>query len=483
MANLEIEDIKRRSVTGVLALTSRTGLLQIISFIGTFLLTIFLSPEVYGVFFIVSAIVAFLNYFSDIGLAAALVQKDKITEKDYQTTFVIQQGLVIFLSLVVLFFSQRIAVFYNLSSEGLTLLRALVLAFFLSSLKTIPSVILERKLDFNKLVIPQIFEVLAFYILAVTLAWKGWGINSFSVAVLARGVVGLVSIYIIQPWIPSFALKKSSAKKLLSFGVPFQLNSVISLVKDDLFTLFLGKILPFAEVGYIGWGKKWAEVPLRLIMDSVVKVIFPAYSRLKKYPQKLSYAIDKSLYFLTLFIFPMAMGLLLIMGPFVDLFPKYGKWQPALLSFYFFVVSSVMAGISNLFTNTLNALGKIKTTLKLMIMWTILTWVISPVLIRFVGFNGMAIAHTAISATFVFVLLIAKKHAKFNFIDSLQVPLIATLIMGLAGFFIRGYFIKSLFSLFIFVSINIVVYLLVLFTLFKESTIREIGQIKTILIR
>ena len=38
-------------------------------------LTIFLTPAVFGLFYVVSAIVAFLGYFSDVGRSAALIQK------------------------------------------------------------------------------------------------------------------------------------------------------------------------------------------------------------------------------------------------------------------------------------------------------------------------------------------------------------------------------------------------------------------------
>src|SRR3990172_3757783 len=102
-AALDVAEIKRRSVKGVAALISRTFAVQVISFVATFALTVFLDPSVYGVFFLVSAVVNFLAYFSDIGLAAALVQKKaKITDQDLATTFTVQQFIVVFL-LAVLF--------------------------------------------------------------------------------------------------------------------------------------------------------------------------------------------------------------------------------------------------------------------------------------------------------------------------------------------------------------------------------------------
>jgi len=48
----------------------------------TFILTVLISPDIFGVFYVVSAVIRhFLGYFSDVGLAAALIQKkEELTE-------------------------------------------------------------------------------------------------------------------------------------------------------------------------------------------------------------------------------------------------------------------------------------------------------------------------------------------------------------------------------------------------------------------
>lgn len=432
MGEIDIELIKRRSVVGVVALTARTFFLQIIAFGATFLLTLFLSPDIFGVFYVVSAIISFLGYFSDIGLAAALVQKkEDVTREDLGTTFVIQQGLVVTMVGVSLIFSQVIADFYRLDASGVWLFRALAISFFLSSLKTIPSVLLERKLAFDRLVIPQIIETLGFYLVAVYLAWRGQGITSFTWAVLVRGILGLIAMYIVEPWMPVISINKESAKKLMRFGLPFQLNSFLALLKDDLLTVFLGRVLPFAQVGYIGWAKKWAEVPLRLIMDSVVRVTFPAYSRLQHDSTLLVKAIDKTLFGLSALILPISAGLLFFVHPMVELIPKYSKWEPALVSFYIFVFSSALAALSTPLMNALNAVGRIRTTLKFMIGWTISTWLFTVIFMQFFGYNGVSLALLVVGGSLYFVIKVAKHIADFSFVQNVRGPVIAATVQGM----------------------------------------------------
>ena len=435
MNEQDLAAIKKKSFSGIVALTSRTFLLQVIAFGATFLLTIFLTPATFGIFYVVSAIISFMAYFSDIGLAAALIQKkDELTQKDLTTTFTIQQVLVGILVVLSLIASSAVARFYQLDDSGVWLLRALIVSFFLSSLKTIPSILLERKLDFQKLIIPQVAETVGFYAVAVILAWYGWGVSSFTWAVLVRGFVGLILMYAISPWRISIGFSWEVAKKLLRFGVPFQMNSFLALVKDDLLTVFLGKVLPFSQVGYIGWAKKWAEVPLRLVMDSVVRVTFPTFSRIQESKETLSRAIEKTLFGLSLVIFPISVGLLFFVRPLILIVPRYEKWEPALLSFYLFTIASAIASLSTPLTNALNAIGKIKTTLSLMVLWTISTWMLTVLFIYYFGFDGVAMALLVITATLWLVVRLVQRIAPFSFWRSVQAPLLGAFIQGVAYF-------------------------------------------------
>ncbi len=437
--DIDIALIKKRSLTGVVALTSRTFILQIISFAATFLLTIFLSPQIFGVFYVVSAIINFLGYFADIGLAAALIQKkEELTHEDLATTFTIQQILVGTAVVLAFIFSGPLADFYRLDTAGLWLLRSLIVSFFLSSLTTIPSILLERKLAFDKLIIPQILQTLGFYGVAVVLAWLGWGIASFTWGVLVRAIIGVIAMYIVSPWHISFHLSGGVARRLLKFGVPFQLNGFIALLKDDLLTVFLGKALPFAEVGYIGWAKKWAEVPLRLIMDSVIRVTFPAYSRLQESKEHLRAAIEKTLLGLSTAIFPISVGLLFFVHPLIDIIPKYAKWEPAMTAFYLLTVSSLFAGLTTPLTNALNAIGKIKVTLGLMVMWTALTWAFTVLFIRMYGFNGVPMALLAVSTTIVVVVNLVKRYVEFSFWKNVIWAFIGAVFQGLWYLFVLG---------------------------------------------
>lgn len=479
MEEVDIALITKRSIRGIFALTSRTFTIQIISFISNFLLTIFLTPAIFGVYFVVSAGIAFLSYFSDIGLAAALIQKrEKITDDDLKTTFTIQQILVVGVVLVALILSRAVGSFYHLNENGILLFQALAFSFFLSSLKTIPSIILERNLHFEKLVIPQIIETLAFSVLAVFFAMKGFGVTSFTIAVLGRGISGLIAIYIIAPWRVRFGISKESAKKLLSFGVPFQLNSFLALIKDDLLIAYIGKILPLTEVGYIGFAQKWALTPLRLIMDNIIRITFPSFSRLQDQKETLSKALEKSIFVASFIIFPSLVFLVILSPYFVHLIPKYGKWEPALFSLGFFSINAGLSSVSTPLTNALNATGRIKITLYLMVFWTVLTWILTPVLISALGFNGFSIASAIVSASVVFVVLLVRRYINFNIVNAIWVPGVSTFCTGIFLYFLSPMTIRNFPTLIFMVVASLMVYFLVSFGFARRQIISDVRLIR-----
>jgi O-antigen/teichoic acid export membrane protein len=437
---IDLAQVSKRSVSGVLSLTSRTLLVQITTFLATLALTVFLSPEIYGVFFLVSSVVNFLTYFSDIGLAAALIQKkSKILREDLTTTFVVQQALVISLLLILKIAAPTISSFYSISQDGVYLLYALGASLFLSSLKTIPSVLLERNLQFNKLIIPQIAETLVFNLVAVYLAWKGWGITSFTYAVLARGVTGLVLMYLISPWRPGFTVKRNSLKVLLKFGLPYQANTFIAVLKDDGMTIFLGKIIGSAGLGYIGWASRWANMPLRMFMDNVSKVAFPAFSRLQDKKESLKRAVELNIKYLSLAVFPIFVAMGLLAGPLLAIIPKYTKWLPALIPLYLYLYNAGWATVSTSLTNALNAVGKIHVTFKLMLMWASLTWGLMPFLAIKYGYLGVAYAAGLIATSSLVAIMVAKRHISFSLVSSLKSPLLSSLGLAIYLILVRSF--------------------------------------------
>lgn len=465
-------DLKKRAFLGVGALVIRSLLMQPVSFLGFFFLSVFLQRWELGVFWAVSEVIGLLGYFSDVGLAAALIQKkEKPEKKEIRATFTIQQILVLGLIGLALALTPFLEKRFGFGSEGRLLFYSLLFGFFAASLKTIPSVKLERKLKFEKLALVDLIEQIVFTGLAVFLAWKGWGIKSWVGAVLARSAVGLVLIYSFSPWPIGLSFDFKTLKGLISFGIPFQINSLLAVVKDRLVNIFLWGIVASEGIGVLGWGQRWAQLPLRFLMDPVIRVTFPAYSRLQKEKERMKNALERSVFFVNLFIFPILAGMGLAMPKVVNIFPQYQKWLVGLIPFYWYLANFAFGTATTPLVNAFNAVGKIKVSLKLMVFWTVLTWLLVPGLAKFRGVNGAAFGLFLVSASSFLAWWLAKKEFQISLKKTILLPLFLASIMALVLLAVNNFLPQTFLGLALFILIGVLIYLILLFLFVKKELV------------
>lgn len=470
------KNIKKNSLISLISLFFQSGYAAILGLVANFILTIVLTPSIYGIYILTLAIIPFLNFFSDIGLGAALVQKKNVDENDIKTTFTIQQLMVLTVLSLAFLLTPFIRNFYNLPQEATYLYWAVLFSFFLSSLKTIPSIKLERTIQFQKIVLVQIVESTVFYISVSIFAILNFGLATFTISILLRSIVGTTLMYTLSFWVPKIGISKSSIKSLLNFGVPFQLNVFLALLKDDLILFYLGKVVGMEGLAYLGWAKRWAEAPIRIVMDNISKIMFPVFSRIQDDKARIGALIEKILHFQTLLLAPVFTGAILLMDQVIVLIPKYTKWGEAVPLFYIFAVSAFLSSYSTPFTNLFNAVGKIKTTLYFMIYWTIMSWISIPLFTNIFGLYGFPISLTILSLSFIIIVPIARKIVEFNFISNIVKPIIISLIMGTIVYF-SNIFEINIYTFSGSIVLGTTCYVVLLYLIFRINLFTEVKSI------
>ncbi len=478
MEELDINTISKRSIHGIFALASRSLFLQLINFAAFIIISSILSARDLGVYTAVIAIQRLLSFFTDFGLGAALIQKkEDLRREDLVTTFTIQAGITLAIFLGVLIFRDNIAAFFKLNPKGERLLLVLVFTIFLSSFKTIPSILLERHIKFSRLVLPQIAESLIFNVVLIFLVLKGYGIDGYAWGFLISSLVGIPLYYLISPWKPGLGVDRVSLSTL-KFGAQFQAKNILATIKDDFLTVILVKFLTFVEIGYIGFAQRMAFFIYRYIVDSVTKVTFSSYSRMQDQKEFLKVAIEKSLFFISLIIFPLLTGLIIVSPYIINFFPKWhNKWEPAIFSLIFFLLNAIVSSLSAVLVNVLDASGRVKTTLKLMVVWTILTWTITPILIYFMGYNGVALASFLVTLTIFITIYIVKRVVSFTFFGSIYKAAISTSIMAVVTYSLAILFAKDMLSLVFVIILGGLTYLLSISLLARKEIVEDIRKI------
>jgi len=456
-----LDSLKSKAIRAVFTLTFRRLILKLIDTFGIITLARLLSQESFGVFGIISFVVfTFLSFFSDVGFGAALIQKEEVSDDDLRTTFTIQQALVTLILLAAWIVAPWVGRFYNLGNSGAWLVRILSLSLFLTSFKTIPSIMLERRLRFELLIIPEIIETVSYNAIAVYMAMHGYVVWSLVIAVIARTVLGAIALNVIAPWKIGWQLNKKSARELLHFGVPFQLNSVLALIKDNITPTIIAVWYGPSAVGFVNVAQNISSRPME-ISTIVSRITFPTYSRIQGDKERLKRWIEKSIHLMSVVYFPAIIGLIVTARPILEFLyaNKSDKWLPALPTLLWFLVAAIPVVITTTYTNAIYATGHPKIVLSLMALYTALTWGIGLPLIHYLGYVGIAITVCIITyTTFPLVLYALGKVVSVDTFGMIWRPFSASLIMGTFVYFVVSNYVHGLTSLVAVIFLGLVVY-------------------------
>jgi O-antigen/teichoic acid export membrane protein len=94
-----------------------------------------------------------------------------------------------------------------------------------------------------------------------------------------------------------------------------------------------------------------------------------------------------------------------------------------------------------------------------MVFWTILTWILTPLLIWLFGYNGVAAASFFVTLTISITIYLVKKYIPFSFWASIIKPLLATIIMGCFVFIMTRVFVSNIATLSLCIGLGGILYI------------------------
>ncbi|MBI4706164.1 MAG: oligosaccharide flippase family protein [Deltaproteobacteria bacterium] len=371
---MDTAELQRRARRGVLALVGRTALVQLAVLGGSIALARLLDPADFGVFAIVQFALAFIAYFGDAGLGAALIQKkEPPTQGELASVFWLQLllGLAVVL-LVGLGAGAVQLVWPGLPPAAVWLLRALSLGLLLTLPRVIPCILMERELQFGRLGALDVAGQVAFYLAAVPLAALGAGVWSLALGVLGQAVVVTALAFALRPWRPTLALDRRGLRAMVRFGLPFQAKNLVGFVNGALTPLYGGVALGERRLGYINWAQATAYFPLKLV-EIMARVTFPLLSRLQHDHALLSRELGRSIRICAIATLGYAALIAALGEPIVRLVYT-DKWLPALPLLYLYAGAISLGFLAPIVASALDALGRPGLFLRLSVAWTALAW-------------------------------------------------------------------------------------------------------------
>jgi O-antigen/teichoic acid export membrane protein len=298
-------DVSRRGSHAAMFLATRTVLLRGLTFAGTIVLARLLAPADFGIYAMVSLVVSVWAALGDFGLGAALVQQqEEPTPTQLATAWTAQQAIALVSTGVVWLTAPAItAAFPGLPSDAPWMLRILALGLPISSLRTLPSVMMERELRFGPLAVAEVMQTATSYSVAIGLAAFGGGVWSFVIAGVAQLAVGTLMVNLAWRRLPQVGLDRDCLVRLVQFGFDYQTSVVMVSLRDAPLPVIAGVVAGTVSAGLVQFATRIA-LTVASIDEVIARIAFPAFSRLQARPGEQSRALDAAVMLTALLVVP-----------------------------------------------------------------------------------------------------------------------------------------------------------------------------------
>lgn len=333
---------------------------QIASQATTFLIGIILmnllEPEEFGLIAMATVFSGLLELFSKFGLGASLIQSPKIGDKDIDTVFWSSAVIGVILAISMIGLSWPIAMMYK-EPDLVSIIQVLSLSFLFLPVATTPSSLLQKDLRFKEIFYVNIIAVIFSSILAIILAYQGFGVWSLVYHRLSATFVRSIGMWIIAKFKPGFLFSKEHLRKHLKFGLPFLGSKTFIYLIGTADNFIIGYFLGSRQLGLYSRAYALSSIPARRLGLMLSTVLFPSFAQLRNDKEHLVRMFKKLNDTLLFFVSPLMLILSLGAEPII-LIISNEEWLPSayLLEYLSFVAITKVS--AQVFHNLLISQGK-----------------------------------------------------------------------------------------------------------------------------
>lgn len=474
--------IKNKAASGVIYLTVKRLVLQIIFTSSNIFLARLLSPADFGIYAIVGSIGIFLNVFSDLGLVPALIQKKGEIEKvEVRTAFTVQLCIGLFLMLLTIMLAGPLSSFFNLGEAGIKLLGLYSLVFMIAPFKQIPSAYLERNLEYKKIVIIELLGILVNSGLTVLLAYLGFGVYSFIWGFIVGNIVSALLLCVFSGFAIGISFKRDVLVKLAKFGLPYQTQIFFGLFYGPLILMYLSKAVSQENLGYYQFAVSISVFPLAF-SEILNRVIFPLGARVQTDKAFLKSAIERSVSLVSMVTLPTVFLIGAMLIHIINLVYT-DKWLPALPALYLGIVQMVIVAYTSIFSQFLLSQGRAATVRNMTLIWAVLSWILAPILIAKFDFLGMNLTNLLVSVSGMWLFWQLRKDFSFDFGKNFFIYFVCSFVCALVVILVFGLLPQSLLYLAFSILVGLGTYALLLWIFVRDVLKQNLAIVLSLVFR
>ena len=332
----EEQSLKQKTAKGLFWGGLSSSVQQLLGLLFGVVLGRLLDPADYGMIGMLAIFPAIASALQESGFVAALANREKVSDKDYNAVFWFSISFSAVLYILLYSSAPLIAKFYD-TPELTSLARFSFLSFFIAII-SLSSLFLSG-------------------IVGIILAANGFAYWGLAIQTMTFVVIGTALNWYFAHWKPSFRIDFSPIREMFGFSSKMLITQVFIIINQNLFSVLLGKFYTKQEVGDFSQANNWNNKGHALITGMINGVTQPVLASVANDPQRQAAVFHKMLRFTAFISFPAMFGLSLISREFI-LIAITDKWLASARIMQLLCIWGAFIPINNLFSLLLVSRGR-----------------------------------------------------------------------------------------------------------------------------
>lgn len=286
--------LARATVRGVLWLTAGRFLKAPTNLIALAILARLLTPEDFGVVAIALVVVGLANVLVDGTFGMVLVQRPKIDPPLIGASLALSAALGIIFGVTLVVSAPVIQDFFNFPDLA-SVLCTMALVLPISASMAVTTGLLQRASRFGALTINSFIAQLIYAVMAVLLAFAGFGLWSLVWAQVAQACVEALLGY--RAVRPHYAIGFSTAAvaDALRSGGMFTVTKLFNWASGTIDRIVVGRLLGPASLGLYSRASSMMSTVNQLVGTGTARVLFSTFAKMQDDRDRMRGAFDRAL--------------------------------------------------------------------------------------------------------------------------------------------------------------------------------------------
>lgn len=272
--------LQKKSIQGVLWSTIRSWGGQFISTVILLLLARLLQPEAFGLVALATVYLAFTEVFVDQGFAQAIVQRRNLDDAHLDSAFWASLGAGVLLCGISIAIAPMLARFFGEPALA-PIVSWMSLSFVILPFSAVQQAIFQRRMEFKTLAARTLVAQGVAGLVALGMAFNGFGVWSLVGQRLAFSVMSAVVLWKNSYWKPAFRFSRQHFNELFAFGVNMMGLRILNFVNTRSDDLLIGKFIGPEALGYYTVAYRLLRVSVDLLSSMLNQVALPAFAKIQ----------------------------------------------------------------------------------------------------------------------------------------------------------------------------------------------------------